>query len=116
MSFAVAARTARQNRAFYQEIGRAVMHDITEPLHANGYPCPCLGSFDLGMPGQPVQAAWTRGLDLGVDVFPDIGFWSRAERDTIRSVVAYYGGEPVLYHLNCAEETAWKRVDERIAL
>ena len=27
--------------------------------------------------------------------------------------MARHGGEPVLYHLNCAEEIAWKRVDER---
>tara|TARA_R110002124_G_scaffold16882_1_gene71362 strand:+ start:2013 stop:2480 length:468 start_codon:yes stop_codon:yes gene_type:complete len=60
-----------------------------------------------------MQAAWTRCLDLGVNVVLDFGFWSRAERDTIRGVVARHGGEPVLYHLNCAEEIAWKRVDER---
>lgn len=60
-----------------------------------------------------MQGTWTRCLDLGVSVVLDFGFWSRAERDTIRSIVTNHGGEAVLYHLNCAEEVAWKRVDER---
>lgn len=60
-----------------------------------------------------METAWTRCLDLGVNIVLDFGFWSREERDTIRNVVARHGGEPVLYHLNCPEEIAWQRVDER---
>lgn len=60
-----------------------------------------------------MQKAWTRCLDLDVSVVLDFGFWSRVERDSVRSVVASHGGEAVLYHLKCAEEIARKRVDER---
>ncbi|WP_370677771.1 AAA family ATPase [Pleomorphomonas sp. PLEO] len=60
-----------------------------------------------------MQKTWTRCLDLGVNVVLDFGLWSRAERDSIRALVARHGGEPMLCHLNCTDDVAWQRIDER---
>ena len=60
-----------------------------------------------------MQATWTRCLDLGLDVVLDFGFWTRAERDSVRSIVKNSGARHRLYELVCPEAEAWKRVEAR---
>jgi len=60
-----------------------------------------------------MEMTWTRCLTVGTSVILDFGFWSRAEREKARALVAEHGGEAVLYRLNCADDVAWKRVSER---
>ncbi|MGV8955130.1 MAG: AAA family ATPase [Cypionkella sp.] len=60
-----------------------------------------------------METTWTRCLDVGTSVVLDFGFWSRAERERTRSLVAAHGAATVLYRLNCDEELALRRIDER---
>jgi predicted kinase len=60
-----------------------------------------------------LQGIWTRCLTLGLDVVLDLGFWARAERDSVRSLVAACGASHRLYELACSEAEAWRRVEAR---
>ena len=60
-----------------------------------------------------LEPMWTRCLRLGVDVVLDYGFWSRAERDYVRSLVEASGGQVLLYSVECPAEEAWQRVSAR---
>lgn len=60
-----------------------------------------------------MEAMWTRCITLNTNVVLDFGFWSRRERDRVRSMVAEIGGKPVLYHVSCADDIAWRRVEKR---
>ena len=60
-----------------------------------------------------MQGTWTRCLAFGVDVVLDLGFWTRAERDSVRSVVVAAGARHRLYELSCPEPEAWRRVSAR---
>ena len=60
-----------------------------------------------------MEDMWSRCLMLGIDVILDGGFWSRAERDRVRTHVAELGGRTLLYHLACPEDVARRRVTER---
>lgn len=62
-----------------------------------------------------MEEMWVRSLDLGTSVILDSGFWSRAERDRVRDLVAARGGQPVLYRLHCPDEVAWARIERRNA-
>lgn len=60
-----------------------------------------------------MEGTWTRCLALGTSVILDFGFWSRADRERTRALVATHGGDAVLYRLNCAEDVAWERINAR---
>ncbi|MCM5556419.1 AAA family ATPase [Pleomorphomonas sp. JP5] len=60
-----------------------------------------------------MEMTWTRGLSVGTNVILDFGFWSWAERQRTRALVAEHGGDAILYRLHCADEVAWDRVSER---
>lgn len=60
-----------------------------------------------------IEANWTRCLELGLNVVLDFGFWSRAERDRTRALIARFGGECRLYRLTCPDEIARQRVEGR---
>lgn len=60
-----------------------------------------------------METTWTRCLYLGTSVILDFGFWTRADRERTRAVVAEHGGEAVLYRLNCTDDLAWERVSRR---
>jgi predicted kinase len=60
-----------------------------------------------------MEGMWTRCHALGTNVILDFGFWSRADREQTRALVAKHGGDAILYHLNCGEDVAWERIDRR---
>ncbi|MFD0388927.1 AAA family ATPase [Tistrella bauzanensis] len=60
-----------------------------------------------------MEEMWTRCLQVGVDVVLDFGFWSRAERDRVRSVICSLGADCRLYRLSCSDDEAWKRIEAR---
>lgn len=60
-----------------------------------------------------IGTLWPRCLELGVDVVLDLNFWSRAQRDSTRATALTLGANVVLYRLICAEEEAWRRIDDR---
>ena len=66
-----------------------------------------------GSVSRVMEGVWTRCLDLGMNVVLDSGLWSREERDQTRALVARHGGEAVIYRLNCAEDIARKRIEQR---
>lgn len=57
-----------------------------------------------------MQPIWARCLSLGLDVVLDYGFWSRAERDRVRAVVADIGATSVLWAVSCSDGEARKRI------
>ena len=57
-----------------------------------------------------MQPIWARCLSLGLDVVLDYGFWSRAERDRVRAVVADIGAISVLWAVSCSDDEARKRI------
>lgn len=60
-----------------------------------------------------IEATWTRCLALGLNVVLDSGFWTRAERDRTRALIAQLGGECRLYRLTCPDEIARRRIVRR---
>lgn len=60
-----------------------------------------------------IERLWPRCLELGADVVLDLGFWSRAQRDAARRVVARVGAGHRLYRVACPEEAAWSRIARR---
>jgi predicted kinase len=63
-----------------------------------------------------MEELWRRCLQVGVDVILDFGFWSRAERDRIRSAVIELGAEFRLYRLASPDSSvAWERIQSRNA-
>ncbi len=60
-----------------------------------------------------MEPLWLRCLEAGVDVVLDFGFWSRAQRDEVRTLVAGVGARSVLYELSCPEPEARRRIDMR---
>lgn len=60
-----------------------------------------------------MEGVWERCLQIGVDVVLDYGFWSRSERDRVRSVVADIGADYRLYYLACSDGEAWRRIEAR---
>jgi predicted kinase len=60
-----------------------------------------------------MEEVWTRCLDLGTNVVLDFGFWSRDERDHVRSLISRHGGEAILYRLDCPGDVAWDRIERR---
>jgi len=57
-----------------------------------------------------MQPIWARCLSLGLDVVLDYGFWSRAERDRVRAVVADIGATSMLWAASCSDDEARKRI------
>lgn len=62
-----------------------------------------------------LDAVWHRCFELGLDVVLDLNFWTREQRDTVRSFVTASGGTHRLYALQCPEDVAWARVERRNA-
>jgi predicted kinase len=62
-----------------------------------------------------IEEAWRRCLAAGVDVILDSGFWSRQERDRVRTIVTALGADVRLYRLSCPDDVAWARVEARNA-
>ncbi len=56
---------------------------------------------------------WPRCVALGASVVLDSGFWSRAERDTVRAIAARLGVPTHLHALTCPEDIAWQRIERR---
>lgn len=57
----------------------------------------------------------TRCLTLGINVILDFGFWSRKERDTLKSLTANIGARIELHYLNVPMEELIRRLNERNA-
>ncbi len=62
---------------------------------------------------EQIDSLWPRCLELGLDVVLDLGFWSRRQRDETRATVSALGAGTRLYRLDCAEDEAWRRVEQR---
>jgi predicted kinase len=60
-----------------------------------------------------LEEVWLRCLALGVDVVLDYGFWRRADRDHVRSLVQSVGADAILYCLACSDEEARARIEQR---
>jgi predicted kinase len=56
---------------------------------------------------------WMRGVELGLDVVLDLGFWSRHQRNEIRATAVALGAGAQLYRLECPEAEAWRRIEQR---
>lgn len=59
-----------------------------------------------------METIWARCITLNTNVVLDFGFWSRRERDRVRSLVSGLGGKVVLYHVYCPMTLlgiGWKR-------
>ena len=57
-----------------------------------------------------MQPIWLRCLSLGLDVVLDYGFWSRDERDRVRSAVEGIGATHVLWAVSCSDDEARERI------
>lgn len=66
-----------------------------------------------GRVSERIEALWTRCVTLGVNVVLDLNFWSRKQRDEVRSRAALLGANVQLYRLCCSDEQAWKRIEQR---
>lgn len=69
-----------------------------------------------GFSGRVDELVWRtalRLLALGIDVILDFGFWTRRSRDEARSRVLACGARPLLYSIDCPEETMRDRVEQR---
>ncbi|WP_158263830.1 AAA family ATPase [Deinococcus arcticus] len=64
---------------------------------------------------QMFQGHWVQAALLGSDVVLDYGFWTRHERDELRSLCAHHGLELRLYRLHVPDEVLWERVASRNA-
>jgi predicted kinase len=60
-----------------------------------------------------IDTYWTRCVELGLDVVLDLGFWSRCQRDQIRATAVALGASARLYRLECPEDEAWRRIEQR---
>ncbi len=60
-----------------------------------------------------IEAVWTRCIVLGVDVVLDLNFWSREQRNAVRSIAARLAATTRLYRLSCPDEEALRRVERR---
>lgn len=60
-----------------------------------------------------LEPLWTRCLSLGLDVVLDYGFWTRKERDRVRALVESFGARVCLYHLQCSDDEARRRIAAR---
>ncbi len=60
-----------------------------------------------------IEALWTRCVALGLDVVLDLNFWSRKQRDEVRSTAAMLGASVQLYRLSCTDVEAWARIEQR---
>jgi predicted kinase len=69
-----------------------------------------------GRVSMTMEGVWGRCLELGTSVVLDFGFWSRAERAHVRSLVWEHGGEAVLYRLSCPPDVAMTRIEMRNGL
>ena len=60
-----------------------------------------------------IEFVWTRCVSFGLDVVLDLGFWSRRQRDDVRSTAAALGADVRLYRLTCPDDVAWARIEQR---
>jgi predicted kinase len=62
-----------------------------------------------------IGTLWPKCLELGIDVILDFGFWTRRQRDELRTRIVEQAAEPKLYHLVCSDTEAWRRIEKRNA-
>jgi predicted kinase len=62
-----------------------------------------------------IDRLWLRCLALGVDIVPDLNFWSRRQRDEARATADAAGAATRLYRL-CPEDETWRRVERCIKI
>lgn len=67
----------------------------------------------FGRVSERMEFVWTRCVGLGLDVVLDFNFWSRKQRDDVRSIAALLGVDVRLYRLSCPDEVAWARIEQR---
>jgi predicted kinase len=60
-----------------------------------------------------LEFVWTRSVTCGVDVVLDLNFWSRNQRDHVRSLAVELGVDVKLYRLECSDDEAWERISRR---
>ena len=60
-----------------------------------------------------MESVWTRCVGLGLHVVLDLGFWSRKQRDAVRTTAALLGADAHLYRLGCPDDVAWARIERR---
>lgn len=58
---------------------------------------------------QTLHELWPQIATHGVDVVLDFGFWSRDQRDRIRSLARSAGVETALFWVQCPDDTALRR-------
>ncbi|MFZ3099717.1 MAG: ATP-binding protein [Minisyncoccales bacterium] len=54
-----------------------------------------------------------KGLQLGIDVILENGFWIRKERDAFRDKAKEIGARVKLHYLNVPKEKLWRRLKKR---
>ena len=52
-------------------------------------------------------------LDHGVSIILDIGFFTKKQRDRVKSFLLNHGQSPLTYYLDVDKDTRWQRVSER---
>ena len=67
----------------------------------------------FGRVSERIEFVWTRCVHLGLDVVLDLGFWSRKQRDDVRSTAGALGAEVRLHRLGCPDDVAWARIEQR---
>ena len=67
----------------------------------------------FGRVSERIGFVWTRCVGLGLDVVLDLNFWSRKQRDDVRSTAAALGADAQLYRLGCPDEVALARIEQR---
>lgn len=67
----------------------------------------------FGRVSERIESVWTRCAGLGLPVVLDLGFWSRKQRDEVRTAAAAVGAGARLYRLRCPDDVAWARIERR---
>lgn len=62
---------------------------------------------------QTLHDLWPQIATHGVDVVLDFGFWSREQRDTVRSLARSADVETSLFWIQCQDDTALRRCTTR---
>ena len=67
----------------------------------------------FGRVSERIEFVWTRCTGLGFPVVLDLGFWSRAQRDDVRSTASAMGADVQRYRQGCPDGVAWARIEQR---
>ena len=60
-----------------------------------------------------LDGEWRAEVRAGRDVILDYGFWTRAERDSLRTIAHELGAQTRLYALRCPDNVARARIQKR---